>query len=161
MLVGWTGHRPDLFRDPAGARVALDALAEDLKRNHGASTFLTGGQRGVDTWAALAGMRLGVQLQVILPVEVGAFTATDWTPDERALLARILAYASGVRVAGSYTERNRLVATRADVLIAVWTGTPGGGTQETIGFARAAGTPVKHLILEADPAAASARGRGI
>ena len=160
MIVGWTGHRPDLFRDPLAAAASVDAAARDLIACEQVDAFLVGGQRGVDTWAALAAMALGVPFTLILPVDVSQFTS-GWTPHERALLEQTLAAARNVRVAGGYTERNRQIATGADLLIAVWTRVGHGGTAETVALARAAGTPVREILLDAAPTAGSAQGRGI
>jgi hypothetical protein len=166
MIVAWTGHRPDLFRDPPAARAMVHSTAHELVQSEGATSFLVGGQRGVDTWAALAAIALGVPFTLLLPLPVADFTA-DWFADDRMLLERSMAHATDVRVVGSgepalgYSERNRQLATQADLLVAVWTGVPGGGTAETIAFARAVGTPVREILLEAEPHADSKRGRGI
>jgi uncharacterized phage-like protein YoqJ len=160
MIVGWTGHRPDLFRDPLAAAASVDAAARDLIAREQVDAFLVGGQRGVDTWAALAAMALGVPFTLILPVDVSQFTS-GWTTHERALLEQTLAAAAEVRVAAGYSERNRQIATGADLLIVVWTRVGHGGTAETVGLARAAGTPVREILLDAAPTAGSAQGRGI
>jgi uncharacterized phage-like protein YoqJ len=160
MIVGWTGHRPDLFRDPLAAAASVDAAARDLIAREQVDAFLVGGQRGVDTWAALAAMALGVPFTLILPEDVSQFTS-GWTTHERALLEQTLAAAAEVRVAAGYSERNRQIATGADLLIVVWTGVGHGGTAETVALARAAGTPVREILLDAAPTAGSAQGRGI
>lgn len=144
----------------------VDSTARELVQAEGATSFLVGGQRGVDTWAALAAIALGVPFTLLLPLPVADFTA-DWSADDRGLLERSMARAADVRVVGSgepalaYSERNRQLAMQSDLLVAVWTGVPGGGTAETIAFARAAGTPVREILLEAEPHADSKRGRGI
>jgi hypothetical protein len=66
-----------------------------------------------------------------------------------------------VHVAGGYTDRNQVLAGQAELLIAVWTRTGGGGTAETIALATSAGTPIREIVLEPSPAARSATGRGI
>ena len=158
-IVAWTGHRPDLFRDPAGARAAVESEARKLAES-GAELFLVGGQRGVDTWAALAGIASAIPFHVILPLPIGEFTH-DWSAVDRALLERTIAQAADVRTVGGYSERNRQLATGGDLLVAVWTRTAGGGTAETIDFAREAGTPCREIVLEPAPNVGSLRGRGI
>jgi hypothetical protein len=161
-VIAWTGHRPDLFLDPEAARAAVEATANKVK----AERFLVGGQRGVDTWAALAAHRLGVPFTLVLPLEVDAFAA-DWTKHDRRCLEATLGWAAEVRVVGgetqaaAYTERNRLLATSADLLVAVWTGRGGGGTAETIAFARAASVPIHDVRLPASPLGEHATGRGV
>jgi hypothetical protein len=161
-VIAWTGHRPDLFLDPEAARTAVEDTAEKLK----AERFLVGGQRGVDTWAAQAAGRLGVPFTLVLPLEVEAFTAA-WSADDRCLLEQTMGWAAEVRVMGgqveaqAYTERNRFLATSADLLVAVWTGRAGGGTAETLAFARAAGVPIHEVRLPASPSGTQASGRGL
>jgi hypothetical protein len=154
-----------LFLDPPAARAAVESAATELARSGDVSHFLVGGQRGVDTWAALAAMALQLPFTLVLPLPVPEFSH-DWSAEDRSMLERTVAAAGDVRViggdrAGAYTERNRLLATDADLLVAVWTGVRGGGTAETIALARAAGTPLREILLEPSPAAGSPRGRGI
>jgi uncharacterized phage-like protein YoqJ len=144
----------------------VDAIASELAQHAGTLRFLVGGQRGVDTWAALAAMDMGVPLTVVLPQNVEEFTA-DWSADDRAVLEQFIAHAGELKVieadepARAYSERNRQLATQADLLVAVWAGIGGGGTAETIDFARASGTPVREVLLEPNPTADSKHGRGI
>ncbi|MBV9327878.1 MAG: hypothetical protein JO352_29540 [Chloroflexi bacterium] len=158
MIVGWTGHRPDLFRDPALARARVESAARELSEQ--ATRFLVGGQRGVDTWAALTAIACGVGFDLVLPCELEIFTR-DWAASDRVVLVESLRHAAAVRVAAGYSERNQILARQSDLLVAVWTRTAGGGTAETIDLARQAGTAVREIILEPSDTAASAHGRGI
>ena len=165
MRVAWTGHRPDLFLNQEAARERVLDAARDLVRGETVEHFLVGGQRGVDTWAAEAAHLLDVPFELWLPLAAPAFTA-DWSADDRAALERIISWAADVHVVGgdaaaAYTERNRQLATSGDLLVAVWTQREGGGTAETIAFARQHGTPVREIVLESSPMAGSARGRGV
>jgi hypothetical protein len=159
VIVAWTGHRPDLFLDPAAARAAVESAARKIA-DEGVERFLVGGQRGVDTWAALSAIAAEVPFSLILPLSLDEFIS-DWSPADRAVLEQTITHAADVRVAGGYTERNRQLATGADLLVAVWTRTGGGGTAETIRFARQAGTLFREVVLEAAPNSGSARGRGV
>ncbi|HLH25378.1 MAG TPA: hypothetical protein VK066_22905 [Chloroflexota bacterium] len=149
--VAWTGHRPELFAAPDAVAAAIIARSRELQAAHGAAlAFHCGGQRGVDTWAALAAERLGIPLHLYLPLPLSRFAA-DWPAQDRALLEQSWAYASeqvvsdphGLLGAEAYRRRNRLLAARCDLLIAVWTGLGGGGTAETIAFAHDLGRPVE------------------
>jgi hypothetical protein len=159
MIVAWTGHRPELFLHPNDAQARLTTESLRLQRE-GADRFLVGGQRGVDTWAADAAIAQAIPFVVVLPLTLDEFTR-DWTSPERVHLEQTLARANELRIAGGYSERNRQLATSADLVVAVWTRTRGGGTAQTIDFARTAGTPIRELVLEAAPNAGSAQGRGI
>ncbi|HEY3064047.1 MAG TPA: SLOG family protein [Chloroflexota bacterium] len=160
MIVAWTGHRPDLFEDVGIAHTAVMDAARDLLLHEPLERFLVGGQRGVDTWAAEAAIELGLQFTLILPFDVADFTV-DWTATDRTRLLESVQRADQVRIAGGYRERNRALATEGDLLIAVWTGRLGGGTAETVGFARDFGTPVREVRLRAAPSTGPAAGRGI
>lgn len=158
-IVSWTGHRPDLFDDPDLARQAVDRAAHELA-DAGGRQFLVGGQRGVDTWAALAAISLVVPFRLVLPFDADEF-ARDWAEIDRATLHSTLERAVDVRIAGGFSERNRILAREPQLLIAVWTGTRGGGTAETVALARAAGTPIREILLNPSVDVASASGRGI
>ncbi len=151
MRVAWTGHRPELFAAPEAVRDAILQRARQLQAIHGAAlAFCCGGQRGVDTWAAAAAERLGIPLHLYLPLPV-ARLAADWSAADRAALEETWRYAveravadpDGQLGAAAYSQRNRLLAERCDLLVAVWTGLGGGGTAETIAFARDLGRPVE------------------
>jgi len=166
-IVSWTGHRPDIFRDPDGARAAVDTIAHELVAHAKPEQFLVGGQCGVDTWAAHAAITLDVPFTLILPFEVAQFTS-NWSSADRAVLEFVVAQANEVRIVGpssdpaaAYSERNRQLATRADLLVAVWTQLQGGGTAETVALAKAAGTPIREVVLPIAQIAHSAHGRGI
>ena len=165
MRVAWSGHRPDLFLQPRVARDTVLSTARELLLHESVERFLVGGQRGVDTWAAHAAHMLGVPFGLLLPLPVSEFTA-DWTPAERAELERTLHWATDVLLVGgeaedAYTERNRLLATSGDLLVVVWTRRAGGGTAETVAFARQVGTPIREIVLQPSLAAGSPDGRGL
>jgi hypothetical protein len=157
--VAWTGHRPDLFSDVDRARQSVEQVARELIEA-GAERFLVGGQRGVDTWAALSAIAGGITFELILPLPTDEFTH-DWGHADRDLLLRIISQAVEVRVANGYSDRNQQLAWGADLLVAVWTGIAGGGTAETIEQARLGGTPIREILLEPSATASEAAGRGI
>lgn len=164
-MVAWTGHRPELFDDPAAAEAAVTAVAGDLVSHERVTRFVVGGQRGVDTWAAQAAIALGVPFTLILPL-APAELARDWADADLLALERIRGRAGAIHIVGgdparAFTERNRRLVADADLLVAVWTGVSGGGTAETIAFARANGTPLREVLLTPSAAARLARGRGI
>jgi hypothetical protein len=160
MRLAWTGHRPDLFADPEAARRAVDDTARDVLPQGPLEQFLVGGQRGVDTWAAHAAIDLAIPFRLFLPLSVEDFTV-DWTEADRAILRDHAEQAAEVRVARGYSARNRLLASECDLLVAVWTGRAGGGTAETIAFARELGTPVRQVRLLGAATQGSIAGRGI
>lgn len=167
--VGWTGHRPHYFRAPAKATAAVQRAAAELRREAaGPLVFVTGGQRGVDLWAAEAATRLGVPYHVYLPLPLAQFAA-DWDAADRTALERVWAAAAERRVLdesgdfgpGAYTLRNQAIAEECDLLVAVWTGRTGGGTHETIRFARALGKPIREVLLPAADVPSDPASRGL
>lgn len=158
MRVGWTGHRPDLFARPDAARAALESVARELVAHAAATAFVCGGQRGVDTWAAQAAVTLGVELCLLLPE---GLVDESWTEADVAALERLRDQAAEVRTVESFSLRNRLVAEGVHLLVAVWTGARGGGTEETIQLAHAAGTPVRELHFDGSAATQPPIGRGV
>ncbi|MBI2321631.1 MAG: DUF1273 family protein [Chloroflexi bacterium] len=169
MRVGWTGHRPHYFRAPAEAAAAVQRAAEELRREVARPlVFITGGQRGVDLWAAEAAMQLGVPYHVYLPLPLAQFAA-DWDAADRAALERVWAAAAERRVLdergdfgpGAYTLRNQAIAEECDLLVAVWTGRTGGGTHETVSFARALSKPIREVLLPAADVPSDPAARGL
>ena len=155
MRVAWTGHRPELFADPAAARALVERETDRLRSAHGTDLFvLSGGQRGVDLWAASAAARRQIPFALLLPAPAASFAA-DWPPDEAAALATATEQAQSVQVYGpavddpsGYTARNRALASGCDLIVVVWTATRGGGTAFTIAEAEARGKPMREYVLE-------------
>jgi len=160
MRLAWTGHRPDLFRDVDGARRAVGHAARELVQRKFVERFLVGGQRGVDTWAAQAALDLNAPFSLFLPFSVDEFSE-DWTDADRAQLEEHVRQADEVRIVGGYSARNRLLAESGDLLVAIWTGRGGGGTAETVAFARVLGTPIHEVRVEPAPTSGPIAGRGI
>src|SRR5438132_5635292 len=102
-IVAFTGHRPDLFRKPQAARDAVNTIAQNLVLHDKVEHFLVGGQRGVDTWAALAAIDLGVPFTLIMPLDVARFTS-DWPAADRELLDSVGAQADEVLIGGPGTD---------------------------------------------------------
>jgi hypothetical protein len=163
--VGWTGHRPELFQDSAAARSAVLEQAARLLKRSGNVRFITGGQRGVDLWAAQCALAARIPFEVILPVKPAAFTR-DWLPEDVAALDALLEQAESVTtvdMAGrweplAYDLRCEEIARRADLLVVVWTGTRQGGTFLTICAAEARGIPIQQATMARSSGPLSGRG---
>ncbi len=167
MRIAWSGHRPDLFREPDLARTTVERLAREAVATWGAPEFVCGGQRGVDQWAAVTGCELGLAVQLILPSPPGDFTR-HWSSEERAALDALLGRVRRVVVvdpkgslgALAYDLRNETLVRKADRLLVVWTETRRGGTFHTICAARARGIPIQCTVLGGTEVV-DWRGRGI
>jgi len=166
VVIGWTGHRPELFADPEMARLVLLAAAAEALRLWPSAEFVCGGQRGVDMWAADAARDI-TRFHLVLPASLESFTA-DWSEADRANLKGLASIAASVAVTHSsvqagplaYDLRNEAVARRSDLLVAGWTGLRKGGTFFTIADARQLGRPVLERVLRANPTA-ELSGRGV
>lgn len=159
MVIGWTGHRPDVFREPHLAERGVAELTSVALQRWSDVEFICGAQRGVDQWAAAAGLASGIAVHLVLPTPLVCFTAGWETHDREALQALVERAASVVAVDHrgeqgplAYDRRNEAIVRRADHLFAVWTGVRRGGTFYTLCAARVRGVPVEATVL---PAAAS------
>jgi len=166
VLIAWTGHRPDIFRNPVTARRAVRRLTASVLAVHSDPVFICGGQRGVDIWSAEEALENGIPLHIILPCPPELFAAA-WKKREQSQLNRVIRNATSCDVVDgdgaqgplAYDLRNERMVSQADRLIAVWTELRLGGTFQTICAAEAEGVPT-HLV--ALPRAAGPRfGRGL
>ena len=167
MRIAWSGHRPDVFADAARAHTLVDELARAAPARWGATSFVCGGQRGVDQWAATAGWAIGLSVRLVLPTAVDRFTR-DWSADDRAQLTSLLSRVTDVAVvdpdgehAGlAYDLRNEAIVRAAEQLVVVWTGVRQGGTFHTLCAARTKSVPVEvvDLLGSGTP---NVHGRGI
>jgi uncharacterized phage-like protein YoqJ len=174
-VVAFTGHRPTRLGGyrpgedspvARNVRTVLDHVVRRIIAAHPEGvTFLSGMAQGVDTWAAeiviaqrLAGAR-AAHLIAVVPVEGHEERLWPQAAQERyrTILARadevvVLQRPSGVPTRGQATgwlhARNRWMVDRADLLVAVFDGSP-GGTAETVSYAHRRGVPVVRI----DPAA--------
>lgn len=172
-IVAFTGHRPKKLGGygqgessvvARNVRAVLGLLVHRIAEAHpGGVTFLSGMAQGVDTWAAEAVLewrdvgRIPVRLVAVVPFEG---QERIWPPPAQEGYRAILARADEVitlerperrpsrdEVRGWLYARNHWIADRAELLVAVFDGSP-GGTAETVRYAEQRGVPVLRL----DPA---------
>lgn len=155
MRVAWAGHRPELFAQPDEARRTVELETDRLAAEFGGEklSIYSGGQRGVDLWAASIARRHDLPLDLLLPAPLPLFCA-DWPPDDAAELATAADYARTVSVFGSdaadragYDARNQALAAECDLLVVVWTGLQRGGTHFTLSQARTLGKQIREIRL--------------
>ncbi|MFG2292347.1 hypothetical protein [Streptomyces sp. NPDC048603] len=122
-----------LARYPADALVGLSCLAE-----------------GADALFAAAVLAAGGRLEVVLPS--ADYRARMVAPHYAGEFDLLCGAASAVKVmpyrqasTAAYAAANRVLLARAQLLVAVWDGLPGGrgGTADTVAAARTAGLPVE------------------
>lgn len=156
VTVAFTGHRPDKlrrYREDA-VRAALDDAVSRIVGRHPGALFLSGMALGVDQVAAELVIRardggLPCLLAAIVP-----FQGQDsrWPARDQERYRSLLARADQVVVLGQapaswrqardmLLARNRWMVRAADLLLAVWDGSP-GGTAHTVREAVRAGVTV-------------------
>ena len=147
----FTGHRPLRFpwgfheTDPRCA--ALKAvLCCEIKALHqaGVKAFFSGMALGVDSWAAQAVLALrkedpAVTLHCVLPCED---QDKRWSPPAQKAYREILVQADSISYvgrqyySGCMLARNRRLVDSASILLAVYDGSPSGGTAATVRYAQ-------------------------
>ena len=151
-VIGVTGHRRLRSGDQLRARVR-EAL-EKARHSLGSPdeiVVLSLLAEGADTVVAEEALRLGLGLEVVLPMRLDAYRRTFTLGSLGrfdALLSSCAAY-SGLQSAldppACYRGAARLMLERSDVLVAVWDGGAGhgvGGTADVVGMAHEMGIPV-------------------
>ena len=146
----FTGHRPDKLpwgTDDADGRCLRlkTALARALDRAYeaGARHFMCGMARGCDLYFAqevleLRARRPGVTLEGVRPCES---QADRWPEEERARYQAILDQCDYETLIQHHYDRfcmmrrNRYMVDRSARIIAVYDGTPRGGTAQTLAYA--------------------------
>ncbi len=150
----FTGHRPQSL--PWGySEFAPSFLAarERLRRElclavgSGYKIFLTGMAVGADQMFASLVIELidggeEIELRAAVPCRT---QASRWTEPQKARYWDILSRCSEIEVlqdeysAGCMQRRNRWMVDRSGLLIALWNGSPSGGTAGTLRYAREKG----------------------
>ena len=147
--VSFTGHRPNKLPyfgedDPAFLNMK-SRLAEEIERliRDGAEEFYTGMARGVDMWAAELVLEQKERNPAIrlIAVKPCPNQCKGWSNAEKARYDGILARCDKVMTTSPvYDEkcmlkRDRVLVDLCDVLVAVYSGSVGGGTAYTVGYA--------------------------
>ena len=151
----FTGHRPKGLGYPesdgrcAALKEKLRSLIVKLMEEEGVTHFISGMAQGVDMYAAEIVLELKKQypqitLECAIPYER---QAVRWP---EALRNRYFSIAERcdqeTMLQRQYTldclrKRNRYMVDHADIVLAVWNGSP-SGTGQTVWYAREAGKPV-------------------
>ena len=156
MICAFTGHRPQklkyFYDENASEYLKLKETLRGViekKIEEGIDTFFTGMALGVDMLAAEAVLEVkkthsDITLIAVIPC-VGQ--ENKWSEENRKKYASlVLRCDSVVTISERYNRacmhiRNRYLVDRADSMIAVWDGSP-GGTGGTVALAEKRGIPI-------------------
>ncbi|MFC8716191.1 hypothetical protein [Kitasatospora sp. NPDC057198] len=163
-IIATTGHMDLTAASREPVRDALRRVLAEEVRAGGGLVGISCLAPGSDTLFAEAVLGAGGDLLVVLPSRDyrQALVGPEHAPDfDRLVRAAsevvVLPFATADRHA--YEAANAELVARADVLVAVWDGTPptgrGGGTADAVLRARGAGVPVRVVW----PRGAARRGR--
>jgi uncharacterized phage-like protein YoqJ len=133
MIVSFTGHRPDKLGgyklpNPTYLHVCrqIDKTLQEIKPEK----IISGMALGVDQWAANIAIKLGIPFIAAVPF-IGQEKA--WPLPSQKIFNKLIERAAEVVIVseGGYSAakmqiRNEWMVDRADKVIAIWDGTPGG-----------------------------------
>ena len=151
LTCAFTGHRPSSYRfgydeehpDCATIKILMTTQIGALIGN-GVRTFLSGRAAGADIWGAELVLRFkkeypDIRLIAVIPCES---QADKWSAELRERYFNILAECDEtVYISRHYTKdcmfrRNRWLIDHASFVLAVYNGSPKGGTAYTVNYAR-------------------------
>lgn len=149
-----TGHRPP--------RLNLDYSAESVEKLTNfaeivltgipkSDSVITGGAQGWDSALALACIKLKIPYEVAIP-----FPEQDskWPTDSKIIYQKILANAASTKVIcdgyskAAFIYRDRYMVDNCTDVLALWDGSPKGGTWHTVNYANKLGKSINNFWLE-------------
>lgn len=148
----FTGHRPSRFsfnqNENTEACIELkNRLRLEISNmviNHNVRNFITGMALGVDTWAAEIVLDMKeIYPDLFLTAAVPFPGQADrWSKKNRIRYNNILDLCDEIQTISSVynsecmMRRNKYMVDNSDFIIAVWNGSPSGGTAKTIAYAK-------------------------
>lgn len=142
MIIAVTGHRPEQIPNMGFVDIQLRHAFVDL----GATHIIQGMAPGADLRAACAAFRLKLPWTSVRPW-AGHTPPDDWKNHYRQaweFAAERVTIVEQEDYPGpwAYHERNHYMVDHANIIVAVWDGTPSGGTYQTIRYAVSKGKPI-------------------
>lgn len=141
-----TGHRPEAMNDPGDLRAWIVETISTVLKTVKATKMIQGMAAGVDLWSTESAMQAGVPYICARPWAGHESRAEDrelyltamQNAEEVVDVSPMLHFISPVL----YHRRNEWMIDRADLILAVYTGSNRGGTAAAIRYARRLGKPV-------------------
>ena len=147
MIVAFTGHRPTRLKEHLlRTEVAIRKFLEERKPDK----VISGMAQGVDMFAFEHAYELGIPVIAAVP---WWGHGNNWPKVHREEYIDNLDKAAEVVVVSEvemfvpwvYQKRDEWMVDRCDLLVAVWDGVDGGGTYNTIQYAKKIGRPIEFL----------------
>lgn len=129
MKIAVTGHRPERIR---GHEKEIYEWFKEKFAELRPSEVITGMAQGVDQIAASAARNMGLNYLCVYP-----YKRTILNPVEQELVESSsgVIYLSDKYFKGCFVARDKFMVNRANGVLAVWDGIPGGGTYYTMNYA--------------------------
>lgn len=144
MIVAMTGHRPEKIPDPV---MVQELIYEELNWIN-PERLIQGMASGVDLWSAVEAARLAIPYTCARPWAGHKPRGGDANLYQEVLenAAEVVDVNPGWKYPGPwvYEDRNRWMIDRADIVLAVWDGTP-GGTKNAVDYAIKTKKPIKRI----------------
>lgn len=148
----FTGHRPHKLNAPE--HIVIQQLRQSILHaiSEGYVTFISGMAWGVDIWAAEIVLELKKQfpIHLIAAVPYDGFEKSwdnDWKVRYQQVLSQadLIKYISPHYHKGCFQQRNEWMVNHSSLLIAAYTGEP-GGTRNTVEYAKRNGVKIDYCI---------------
>lgn len=143
MILAFTGHRPDKLGGYSEANPLRVKIGYEIMKHLYATKpteAISGMALGVDQWAAISCIVLGIPFTAAIPFAGQELTWPPASRDQYDYLikkaARVEIVSSGGYAASKMQRRNEWMVDRCDRLLAVYDGSA-GGTANCIGYALA------------------------
>lgn len=141
-VIAVTGHRPDRLGEPLKVQRGIHSALVEL----GVEQLIQGMADGADLLSAQVANNLGVSV-----IGVSPWRGHSLSVKNKMLYAEIadnlydhVVLEDSMQFPGNwaYWNRNKYMVDRADIVLAIWDGKPGGGTAGTVAYAVKTGKPV-------------------
>ena len=129
MKIAITGHRPQRL---CGKEMEVYKWFKEKFAELRPEEVIVGMARGVDQVAAQAARDMKIPYLCVYPFRKKSFGFEEHLLVENS--AGVI-YLADKYIEGCYTARDRYMVDRADKVLAVWDGKPGGGTYYTMNYA--------------------------
>lgn len=149
----FTGHRPEKLNMTEEAAKVLLCNAIENAISRGFTTFITGMAKGVDIWAGeivLEFKKHNPSIRLIAALPYPTFNRGR-TKEEKERYQKVLSSSDFVHISYScysplsYQTRNMWMVDHSDLVIALFTGEP-GGTRNTLKYAEQQGIEIINLL---------------